>query len=253
MPSRTPRPLGYSFSGSALPPPQAQLPGPGAYETNVSTVELRPVSATRASPWPRRWRNSLPMHGSAAAASLGGADRLYHDDGPAPGAYESPLSTFGAAAARRNHWESSYASRVPRFAPARDASATMNRSAGAKESRLFHRALPPRNESQEIHERLQAHLPARAPRQRSAVSFTSLDSFTPLDAAQIPSPLPSAFSFDAARGDGPPARRDGAFVAPTQRHRPSTAAPKEVEAHLADLCDVWKLDLFKAPRSGYRL
>ena len=51
------------------------LPGPGRYETNSSTLHaLAPLSRTRVSDWPRRYRNCRPLQGSQATASLSGVD-----------------------------------------------------------------------------------------------------------------------------------------------------------------------------------
>ena len=62
------------------------LPGAGTYSVNTSTLDaLKPLSRTRVSDWPRRYRNCRPLQGAPAAASLGGVDKGIDTTSPAPG------------------------------------------------------------------------------------------------------------------------------------------------------------------------
>ncbi|KAH8051480.1 hypothetical protein JL721_11138 [Aureococcus anophagefferens] len=134
-----------SFYGSNY---YAALPGPGRYETNASTLDaLKPLSKTRVSDWPRRYRNCRPLQGSQATASMSGVDSLLEVPSPAPGSYREPDSTFGPAVARRNYWNANFASKTARFPPTRRADDTITRHLGEREHRGFHRSPPPRHES----------------------------------------------------------------------------------------------------------
>ena len=122
------------------------LPGPGRYETNSSTLHaLAPLSRTRVSDWPRRYRNCRPLQGSQATASLSGVDSLLEVPSPAPGSYRDPDSTFKRALVGRNSWNSNFASKTARFPPTRKADDTITRGIGVREPRHFHRTLPPRH------------------------------------------------------------------------------------------------------------
>jgi len=129
-----------SFYGSNY---YAALPGPGRYETNASTLDaLKPLSKTRVSDWPRRYRNCRPLQGSQATASMSGVDSLLEVPSPAPGSYRDPASTFGPAVAQRNYWNANFASKTARFPPTRRADDTITRHLGEREHRGFHRSLP---------------------------------------------------------------------------------------------------------------
>ena len=133
-----------SFYGSNY---YAALPGPGRYETNASTLDaLKPLSKTRVSDWPRRYRNCRPLQGSQATASMSGVDSLLEVPSPAPGSYRDPDSTFGPAVAQRNYWNANFASKTARFPPTRRADDTITRHLGEREHRGFHRSPPPRHQ-----------------------------------------------------------------------------------------------------------
>lgn len=128
-----------------------QLPGPGRYDTNASTLDaLDPLSKTRLSDWPRRYRNCRPLQGSQATASLSGVDSLLEVPSPAPGSYCDPDSTFKWSLIGRNHWSAGFASRTARFPPTRNAEDTITRHIGRREVRNFHRTLPPRQRQKEF-------------------------------------------------------------------------------------------------------
>lgn len=128
-----------------------QLPGPGRYDTNASTLRaLEPLSKTRLSDWPRRYRNCRPLQGSQATASLSGVDSLLEVPSPAPGSYRDPDSTFNRSLIGHNYWSAGFASRSARFPPTRRADDTITRHLGEREMRSFHRTLPSRPRHTEI-------------------------------------------------------------------------------------------------------
>ena len=120
-------------------PRRISYPGPGDYDA-VETI--RAVSLTRVSDWSRRYRNCKPMHGTEAALSLYGADRLDLDPAPGPGRYGVPVSEFDRATKQKGFLSADYASITERFPPTRDADATTERRVGLKENRRTLRKMP---------------------------------------------------------------------------------------------------------------
>lgn len=253
-----------------------QLPGPGRYDTNASTLDaLKPLSKTRVSDWPRRYRNCRPLQGSQATASLSGVDSLLEVPSPAPGSYRDPDSTFKWSLTGRNYWSAGFASRTARFPPTRKADDTMTRYLGEREMRNFHRTLPPRPRQKEI------SLPLRP----SSVNIYCLEKEeTPLSLEQPSHLTADVVSFGVVplgyyereddnddkitRGTHPPMlnwvqpSRGSPELAPKSFYstggRSYTAA--ELLAHRAqltefksDVRDVRHLENFKLPRSEFRV
>ena len=253
-----------SFYGSNY---YAALPGPGRYETNASTLDaLKPLSRTRVSDWPRRYRNCRPLQGSQATASMSGVDSLLEVPSPAPGSYNDPESTFGAAVARRNHWNANFASKTARFPPTRRADDTITRHLGEREHRGFHRSLPPRHRHRNL-----GQPPGGPP-----VNVYALEG----DPAELPLEQPSYLTGDGgvsfeeggqyyARDDdgdhGPPRmtwvtprRAPPPFPLPASEPRAKTAAvllkhKGELAEFKDDVRAVRRLEAFKLPRGEFRV
>lgn len=95
------------FSTPSLAAPS---PGPGYYESG-STLDVRLVSLTRPSNFPRRWRNCAPLQGEQAMTSLHGADVLIQEPSPAS---TFTMSSFQSAS-MKDLWTTEFASRTVRL------------------------------------------------------------------------------------------------------------------------------------------
>ena len=115
--------------------------GPGSYPgIDVSTLISPGPSKTRSKTMNRRLRDCRPLTGSAATLSLYGADRLFLEEGPAPG--KMPPSSFAKSQEKKGFCTSVFASEQSRFIPTREVGKGLLRSFGIHEQRKYHRVIP---------------------------------------------------------------------------------------------------------------